>query len=137
MRKIFLVVSSVLFFATDAFCIDDNPKEIAAKICLALQKMDYQELKKYADEPSIIKINKNENLKIKTQEHIKLLPADKRIQAQKSYDDKIWRAKSAMSALNCNNIIIMDGADDDNKVALIDNKPTSLKFIHGVWKLTQ
>ncbi len=138
MKKNLLVIAGLSLLAINSYSLDNiEPKDVATKVCLALQKMDYQELKKYADEPAIIKIDTNEENKAKTEAHLKLLSEDKREEAQKSYDDKMWRMKSAMSALDCKNIVIMDGIDANNKVAIIDNKPTSLKLINGVWKLTQ
>ncbi|WP_297442084.1 DUF4878 domain-containing protein [Sulfurimonas sp.] len=138
MNKKLLISMSLSVLITSAYAATAaTPKEVATNICKALQKMDFQELKKYADEAAVIKINENEAKKIKMAKHIDMLPESKRAQAKKDYDAQIWRRKSAMSALNCQNIYIQDTDNPDHKVALIDNKPTFLKRIKGIWKLTQ
>lgn len=137
MKKYILSVVSVSVLLMSGCSKSSDPKDVAVHACQALKAMDFNELKKYADDESAKQIEIGQKKLEEAEAQINALPEDKRESVKKIYDNQIAVMKQKMSTINCDNIVIKDGDDKDSKVAIIDGKPTKMKLIDGVWKLTK
>ncbi|WP_345992968.1 hypothetical protein [Sulfurimonas sp. HSL-1716] len=138
MKKYILLIAGILILFTSG-CSSNrgDPKETAVHVCKALKKLDFEELKKYADEELAKQIELGQKKKEDAQSQINALPEPQRKSVKKIYDNQMSILREKMSMINCENIVIKEGGDKDNKTALIDGKPVKLRFIKGSWRLTK
>lgn len=127
--------ASVLFLS--GCTKQEDPKEVAGKVCVALKGMDLNELKKYTDENSTKDIEMGQQKLEETKKQIAALPPEQKDAYQKIFDSQMGMIKQKMSEINCTNIVIQDGNDKENKIAMIDGKPTKLTLVKDHWKLTK
>lgn len=137
MKKIIVLAVSASVLFLSGCTKQEDPKETATKVCKALQGMDFTELKKYTDDESTKEIDAGQKKLEEAKIQIAALPAEQRDSIQKVFDAQMGMVKQKMSEINCTKISIEDGADKENKIAMIDGKPTKLKLIENKWKLTK
>jgi hypothetical protein len=137
MKKIIALALSASVLFISGCKKEEDPKEVAGKVCVALKGMDLNELKKYTDANSTKDIEMGQKKLEETKKQIAALPAEQRDSYQKIFDTQMGMIKQKMSEINCSNIAIQDGSDKENKIAMIDGKPTKLKLVDEHWKLTK
>jgi hypothetical protein len=137
MKKYAVIALSASVLLMSGCSKQEDPKEVAGKVCVALKGMDLNELKKYTDENSTKDIENGQKKLEETKKQIAALPAEQRDTYQKVFDTQMGMIKQKMSEINCSNIVIQDGSDKENKIAMIDGKPTKLTLVKDHWKLTK
>lgn len=137
MKKNIVIALSATVLLMSGCTRDEDPKETATKVCKALQGMDFNELKKYTDEESTKEITAGQKKLEEAKTQIAALPKEQRDGIQKVFDAQMGMVKQKMSEINCTNINIKDGTDEESKIAVIDGKDTKLKLIEHQWKLTK
>jgi hypothetical protein len=137
MKKIIVLAVSTSVLFLSGCTKQEDPKETGTKICQALQKMDFNELKKYTDEESTKEIDAGQKKLEEAKTQIAALPAEQRDSIQKVFDAQMGMVKQKMADINCSNITVADGTDKESKIVMIDGKPTKLKLIENKWKLTK
>ncbi|MBU0632901.1 hypothetical protein KKA17_09655 [bacterium] len=138
MKKSILLIASVsILLLSGCGSNKSDPKEVAQHVCEALKNMDFEELKKYTDEESTKQIELGQKRIEEAKSQIEALPEEQRENVKKIYENQMAVVKQKMATINCENIVMKDGGDKEESIALIDGKPTKLKLIDGNWKLTK
>lgn len=138
MKKYLIVLSSILMlFIVGCSKPKEDPKEVARHACEALKVMDFDTLKKYADDESAKQIEESQKRVKNAELQMDALPEPQRTNIKKIYDNQMAVVKKKMATINCEDIVIKEGKDKEHKIALIDGKPTNLRLIKNEWKLTK